>query len=199
MPLSIATVIQYTYPIFISIFAGIFINEKLNLNLWLAVFLGWIGIFIILNPYNGSTFNDIRLNIVLVAFIGAICTSLAYVIVKYLSKKEDVFVIIKYFPFVSVMTLSPYVLTNWVMPTYEELIWILGIGIFTQSGQTFLTLGLKYLKASQAAAINYLQVFYASLWGIYLFEEEMTINFIAGSCLVLLGTIISSSKNIKKI
>ena len=28
MPLSISTVIQYTYPIFISIFAGIFINES---------------------------------------------------------------------------------------------------------------------------------------------------------------------------
>jgi len=32
MPLSISTVIQYTYPIFISIFAGIFINEKITGN-----------------------------------------------------------------------------------------------------------------------------------------------------------------------
>ena len=33
MPLSISTVIQYTYPILISIFAGIFINEKIPRNL----------------------------------------------------------------------------------------------------------------------------------------------------------------------
>ena len=33
MPLSISTVIQYTYPIFISIFAGIFINEKITRNI----------------------------------------------------------------------------------------------------------------------------------------------------------------------
>ena len=32
MPLNISTVIQYTYPIFISIFAGILINEKINKN-----------------------------------------------------------------------------------------------------------------------------------------------------------------------
>ena len=34
MPLNIATVIQYTYPIFISIFASIFIKEKLTKNIF---------------------------------------------------------------------------------------------------------------------------------------------------------------------
>ena len=37
MPLSISTVIQYTYPIFISIFAGIFINEKITRNIILSL------------------------------------------------------------------------------------------------------------------------------------------------------------------
>ena len=50
MPLSIATVIQYTYPIFISIFSVIFINEKLNKYIIFALFIGWIGILIIINP-----------------------------------------------------------------------------------------------------------------------------------------------------
>ena len=43
MPLSISTVIQYTYPIFISIFAGIFINEKITKNTLMALILGWSG------------------------------------------------------------------------------------------------------------------------------------------------------------
>jgi len=50
MPLGISTVIQYTYPIFISIFAGIFINEKITRNIIFALIIGWIGILIILNP-----------------------------------------------------------------------------------------------------------------------------------------------------
>ena len=44
MPLSISTVIQYTYPIFISIFAVLIIKEKINFNLILALFFGWFGI-----------------------------------------------------------------------------------------------------------------------------------------------------------
>ncbi len=200
MPLNISTVIQYTYPIFISIFAGILINEKISKNIIIASITGWLGILIILNPYQLSTLNVELNNLsVLIAFLGAISTSLAYITVKKLSLTEDVFIIIKYFPLISVITLSPIVFLNWVTPNFNDLIWIIGIGIFTQAGQTFLTIGIKKLQTSEAATINYLQVFFGSLWGILFFDELININFIIGSSLVLLGTIISTSKILKKI
>ncbi len=199
MPLSISTVIQYTYPIFIGIFAGIFINEKFNSNIFIALILGWIGILIILNPYQlASSVPEINKLAILIAFIGSICTSLAYIAVKKLSEEENIFIIIKYFPLISVITLTPFVFINWITPQIDDFIWILGIGLFTQLGQTFLTLGLKNLKASEASSINYLQVLFGSIWGIYIFGETIKLKFIIGSIFVLLGTIISSSKIHKK-
>ncbi|MDC3160659.1 DMT family transporter [Prochlorococcus sp. AH-716-G04] len=200
MPLNISTVIQYTYPIFISIFAGILINEKITKNLIIASITGWLGILIILNPYQLSSLNlEIDKFTVLIAFLGAISTALAYITVKKLSLTEDIFIIIKYFPLISVITLSPIVFFNWVTPNINDLLWIIGIGIFTQAGQTFLTIGLKKLPTSEAARINYLQVLFGSLWGILFFNELMNINFVVGAVLVLLGTIISTSKKLKKI
>ena len=200
MPLSISTVIQYTYPIFISIFAGILINEKIKKSTIIALILGWIGIFIILNPIQLLSLNiNIDNLTVLIAFIGAISTSLAYITVKKLSFTENVYIIIKYFPLISIITLSPYVLINWVTPNFNELIWIIGIGLFTQLGQTFLTIGLKNLPASEASTINYLQVLFGTIWGILFFSELININFLIGSLLVLLGTIISTSKILKNI
>ena len=154
----------------------------------------------ILNPSQLSNLN-IELNnlTVGIAFLGAISTSMAYIAVKKLSTTEDVFVIIKYFPLISVITLSPIVLINWVTPNINDLIWIIGIGLFTQAGQTFLTIGIKKLQTSEAATINYLQVFFGSLWGILFFNEIININFIIGSSLVLLGTIMTTSKILKKI
>ncbi len=200
MPLNISTVIQYTYPIFISIFAGILINEKITKNVVIATLIGWLGILIILNPYQLSSLNiELEIFALLIAFLGAISTSLAYITVKKLSLTEDIYIIIKYFPLVSLITLSPIVLMNWVTPSITDIVWILGIGFFTQAGQTFLTVGIKKLPTSQAATINYLQVFFGSLWGILFFNEIININFIIGSLLVLLGTIISTSKILKKI
>ncbi len=199
MPLSISTVIQYTYPIFISIFAGILINEKITRNLVFAIITGWFGIFVILNPTQLSNINVELDNIsVSIAFLGSICTALAYVTVKKLVITEDIYVIIEYFPLVSLITLLPFVLINWVTPNLHELFWIIGIGLFTQLGQTFLTIGLKNLPASEASTINYLQVLFGSIWGILFFSEIININFLLGALLVLLGTIISTSKLVKR-
>ena len=193
MPLSISTVIQYTYPIFISIFAALLFKEKINFKLISALFIGWFGILIILNPYQSKLYEIDNFSI-FIAFVGALTTSLAYIAVKKLSSREDIFIIIKYFPLISVITLLPIVCLNWTTPQVNDLIWIIGIGIFTQAGQTFLTLGLKNLPASQASSINYLQVLFGSIWGIYIFGENITLNFVIGSLFVLLGTIISTSK-----
>ena len=198
MPLSISTVIQYTYPIFISIFACIFINETITRNIFFSLIIGWIGILVILNP---SQLSNIEVEIenvtISIAFLGAIFTALAYVTVKKLSFTEDVYVIIEYFPLISFIALFPIVLINWVTPNWNELIWIIGIGLFTQLGQTFLTIGLKNLPASQASTINYLQVLFGSIWGVLFFSEIININFLLGALLVLLGTIISTTKIIK--
>ena len=199
MPLSISTVIQYTYPIFISIFAGIFIDEKINRNIVFALVIGWLGIFVILNPTQLSNINTEIENIwVSIAFIGSICTALAYVTVKKLAFTENIYVIIEYFPLVSLVTLSPIVVIKWVTPNLNELIWIIGIGLFTQLGQTFLTKGLKKLPASEASTINYLQVLFGSMWGILIFSEKLNLNFLLGALLVLLGTFFSTTKIIKK-
>ena len=73
----------------------------------------------------------------------------------------------------------------------------MGIGIFTQLGQTYLTIGLKNLAATEVSTINYLQVVFGSIWGILFFREILNFNFLFGSLLILLGTIISSSKILK--
>ena len=90
------------------------------------------------------------------------------------------------------------ILINWVTPNWNEFVWIIGIGIFTQLGQTFLTIGLKNLPASEASTINYLQVLFGSIWGIMFFREIININFFLGALLVLLGTILSTTKTIKR-
>ena len=198
MPLSISTIIQYTYPIFISLFACIFINEKITKNIVFALIIGWLGILLILNTTQLTNINvEIDRLSIFIAFLGAIFTALAYVTVKKLSFTEDVYVIIEYFPLVSFIILLPIVFYNWITPNVYELLWIIGIGLFTQLGQTFLTIGLKNLPASEASSINYLQVIFASIWGFLFFSEKININFIFGSLMVLLGTIISTTKIIK--
>ena len=59
------------------------------------------------------------------------------------------------------------------------------IGVFTQLGQLFLTYGYKELPATKAAPISYVQVLFATIIGIFYFDEIIDINFIIGSVIVL--------------
>ena len=59
------------------------------------------------------------------------------------------------------------------------------VGIFTQLGQLFLTYGYKELPATKAAPISYVQVLFATIIGIFFFDEIIDINFIIGSVIVL--------------
>ena len=80
-----------------------------------------------------------------------------------------------------------------VLPEDIFWIWLLGVGLFTQLGQIWLTEGLTALPAARATSINYVQVVFASLWGVLFFAEPITGGVVLGAICVLGATLISLS------
>ena len=194
LPLSTATIIQYTYPTFTALFAFLFLNEKLRKRILLSVILGWIGIRLVVIPanFNGKAM-AIPLFAICIALTGAILTAIAYVLVRKLSQSEHKLVIIYYFPLVSIPTSLPFLTNNFVIPNGIEWLWLLGIGLFTQLGQIYITKGLSFLPAGHASSINYSQVIFSTIWGVILFSEQLTPYIFLGSLCVLAATLISLS------
>ena len=56
MPLSAAAAVYYTLPLFITLFAALFIGERVGVTGWVAVLLGFVGVLLILKP-QGVDFN----------------------------------------------------------------------------------------------------------------------------------------------
>lgn len=56
VPLSAAAAVYYTLPLFITLFAALFIGERVGAWGWVAVALGFIGVLLILKP-QGADFN----------------------------------------------------------------------------------------------------------------------------------------------
>ena len=123
---------------------------------------------------------------------GAFCTAIAYVCVRRLSRTEHPLVIIFYFPFISIPVTLPGVLSRGVIPTGEELIWLIGVGLLTQMGQIWVTEGLRLMPAGQATTINYIQVLFAALWGWLWFDEQLSTTTALGGGLILLASLISA-------
>ena len=128
---------------------------------------------------------------VVIAITGALLTALAYVTVRHLADDEHRSVIIFYFPLMSVPMALPFVVMNPVWPNPMDWAWLVGVGLFTQLGQIFLTRGLTSMPAARATAINYVQVVFAALWGLLFLGESINELMVLGAVLVLGATLIS--------
>ena len=194
LPIATATVIQYVYPTFTVISAYIILKEFISRRIVYSIIIGWIGIVLVSQPEFTSNSNvQETILAIIIAMFGALMTSLAYICVRKLSSREHPLVIIYYFPLVSIPLSIPFVINDFVLPTGTDWFWIIGIGIFTQIGQLFITEGLTLLPAGQATSLNYSQVIFSSIWGVLIFQEAITSSVYVGGICVLISTIISIS------
>ena len=194
LPLAAATVLQYLYPPFTALLAWLLLGEPIGKRVLAAMALGWLGVLLVAQPagllQGGAT---LALVPVLIAVAGALFTALAYVSVRSLGTSEHPLVIVFYFPLVALPLSLPLVALNPVLPTPAELLWLVGVGVFTQLGQVYLTRSLTALPAARATAISYVQVLFAGGWGWLLFGESIDSWTIAGAGLVLAATLVSLS------
>ncbi|MCT0226071.1 DMT family transporter [Synechococcus sp. CS-1328] len=198
LPLASATVLQYLYPTFTALLAWLALGERIGRRVLAAMAVGWLGVLLVAQPALllggiGRAAPSLPLIPVLIALAGALCTALAYVSVRQLGRSEHPLVIVFYFPLVAVPLSLPLVALDPVMPTPVELLWLVGVGLFTQLGQVWLTRGLTALPAATATAISYAQVVFAGLWGWLIFQEGIDGWTLLGAALVLLATLLSLS------
>ena len=184
-PLPEATVIQYLYPIFTVLIASLLLSEHAGNQLYFAILLGFIGIYMILGfPFINSDSYPDATNLI-IAITGALLTGCAYVFVRMASNmKESPYVIMFYFPLFTVPLSSPYAYATWISPSINIWIVLILIAICTQMGQTLLTFGYKILPANKAATTSYVQVPFSALAGAVIFYENISYNFILGSIII---------------
>jgi len=86
MPLATATALFFASPFLMTIFAIFFLKEEVGARRWSAVIIGFIGVYIILNP-DFNDFDYLSLTPVFCAF----CYALSMIIIKKTSDKDDVY------------------------------------------------------------------------------------------------------------
>ncbi len=193
LPLADATVLQYMHPVFTAILAALFLGERAGYGLAAALGLSIGGVLLVTRPDAIFGVGETALATwpVIVALLGAFFSASAYVVVRYLGQGEHPHVIVFYFPLVTIPAVLPFVIVDFVWPTGEEWLLLLGVGVFTQLGQVSITRGLLSEPAGRATAIGYVQVLLAAAWGYLFFSEAPDAFTGAGALLILGGTVLA--------
>jgi drug/metabolite transporter (DMT)-like permease len=192
LPLAEATILQYVHPLFTAVIAYLFLKESIQASTVMSICLSIIGVAVMVYPtWDGSIAADLPLFSVGVALLGALGSSVAYVIVRKLSRTEDPSVIIFYFPLVALPVSLFAIGDDFVMPSALITLMLVLVGIFTQVGQLGLTKAMQTEAAGKASAYSYIQIVFSALLGVVIFGELPTIWTILGGGLIVSGALVN--------
>lgn len=188
-----------TSPIFTAIFAWIFLQERLSLKAWGAIFLGFIGIVFITEP-SGVGFSKYDI----LGIFSGVGAALAYTSVRELKAYYDTRAIVLSFMLTGTLGpillffISPYfnveefdfLLGDFVMP--EGVVWfyVLGMGIFATISQLLMTKAYGETKAGIVGAVSYTNILFSVFVGVLLGDALPSLSTTFGIVLIVLAGII---------
>ena len=181
-PLSLATVLNFTAPIFTVIFAIIFLKEKLTTYRLISLVLGFIGVMCVLRP-------DLSLNSGgLLVLLSSLVWASSLIFIKKLTKTD------------SAVTISLYAGVGMMPATFaaaypylEEInfvqfLFILFIAVSGTTAQTLLNIALKRADLSFLLPLDFLRLIWSVLLGVTLFEESTSVFLWVGGLFILVAS-----------
>jgi drug/metabolite transporter (DMT)-like permease len=171
------------FPFFVTLFAAVFLKEKLSKIQIPALIIVFLAALLIIKPRFDYTIFP-----ALAGFGTAVVSGATYTLVRFLRNREKPATIVFYFSFVSLITLSPFVLLDYQPPTSTQWLYLLLIGVFAAIGQFSLTYAYRYGKASEIAVYNYTNIIFAGIIGFLLWQEiPDKLSILGGSVIIIIS------------
>ncbi len=176
-----ASILLQLNPIFVALFAAIFLKEKLPKNFFLLFGSALLGAGLIINPTTNLSFSFPAL----IGVLSAISAAMAYTCVRQLSKTNSTNIIILFYMLIASILSFPLMLSSFVMPNFFQLMALLGIGLTSSLAQICLTKAYQLENAATVALISYIGVLLHFFWGALLWGEWVSTNTIFGAFFIM--------------
>ena len=203
MNLGIAITYLQTAPIFVAIFSWFFLKEYMPASGWIAILIGFLGIFLIFKP-------DVNANLTanIIGIFNGIGAGAAYTSVRALRKYYDNRTIVLAFMLTGLIipafsfalgefgyfTDMPLLSSEFALPESFEWLAVLTVGLTALVGQIFITIAYRHEKAGLVSAIGYINIPFALFIGILLGDPFPDVWSVVGILLIILSGVLISIK-----
>lgn len=183
IPIAEVTALSYLTPVLMTIGAALFFGERLYTRRILAIAFGLLGVFVILRP----GFSTIS-----IGQIAQICTAPLFaasmLMTKRLSDTEKTTVIVASLTMICALALMPAAIVYWVTPTATEYGLLALTALLATAGHFTLTNALKIAPVAVLQPVSFLQLLWATLFGIFLFNESLDAFVLLGGAILIAST-----------
>ena len=192
LPLSTAISLNYTSPIFLGLLMPLILKRRIKKWLFLAVAIGFVGVFFILKP----TFENQNYFAGLIGLISGLGAAMAYLFVTQLGQlKEPVLRTIFYFTLISTICSGSIMFFGEIhIIQFEHALIFLGLGVSATIAQIAITKAYHVGNTLGNAGLSYLTIIFATIIGVVWFDEFIDSQTTLGILFIIISGVYASKK-----
>ena len=180
-------------PVIVVALSAIILKEKVSIKTWIAIFIGFLGVLIILRP-TSSIFDPKAL----IPLVAAFVLGLYQVITKKVSKHDSNETSLFFTSIIGLLVMSLLAFNFWRPIDNSLYPMFLGIGIFFSLGLYLQIIALSKARASIIQPFHYTLIFWAIIFGYIFYNDIPDVFTIFGAIIITCSGIFvlnQSSKN----
>lgn len=180
LPFAEVYTLLMTNPLFVTIFAFLFLKEKVGVRRWIAITVGFIGVLIVINP-NKVNFNFLYI----LPIMAAIFLTIRDIKTKNIANDNNSFEII----FITSLLMTVFSgfgsLFSEFSLEFKSLFKIILASIFLSIAYLLSVLTVFYAPLSLTSSARYSVIIFGIFFGYIFFDELPTINMIIGALFII--------------
>jgi len=158
--------IGYSGILFTTIFAVIFLHERIGRQRVIAILVGFLGVFFMVKPEGNMADPS-----ALVALAASINMGIVTVFLKKLTRIDRAFTLLCVFTLLSTVLSIPLAAFVWQPMPLDDVMLGIAVGITGLLGQIFIIMAYKHAKAIHVAPMGYVSLIYGGIIGFFFFNE----------------------------
>ena len=166
-------------PVIVVALSAIILKEKVSPKTWIAIFIGFIGVLIILRP-TSSIFDPKALLPLITAFVLGFYQIITKKVSQYDKNETSLF----YTSIIGIITMSLLASNFWLPIDKSSYLMFLGIGIFFSLGLYFQIIALSKARASIIQPFHYTLIFWAIIFGFIFYNDIPDMFTIIGAVII---------------
>lgn len=189
VPVGIATLLNYTTPIFSGIYAAIFAGEPIRARVAIPLAVAFSGVFLVVSASGGDAARFGFGKWELIALSSALFSGAAVTSIRVARRTENSWAIFASFSLFGLLTTLPFGLLAWTWP--DAISWaLLGlVGALSIAAQLLMTHAFRWVQTLIGGVISQLAVLVSMSLGILVLGERLTVQSALGAALTFAGVI----------
>lgn len=191
LPLATAITLNYTSALFLALLMPLMLHEKPKPVLYAMILLGFVGVVLLLKP----SFAKQDLADGAVGLLSGFGAAFAYVHVKQLGNLgEPDWRTVFYFTLISTIASGFWILLQTYTPmSLQDMPTLLGLGVSATIAQLAMTRAYRLGKTLTVANLAYTTVIFASLFGVFFWQEKMSFSEYMAIGIIIFSGIVSAN------